>query len=442
MDYNKSYPKEFKNDKVIIEKAKCFFIMPFAEKYDIVYGTIQECLLNKGFLPVRVDKVSGSNAIMNKIMNEILSAQYVIVDMSELNPNVFYELGIAHCFKEARNVIIIKDKETNAPSDIRHMNYIEYDRKNLVLLKERIASTLEDIKYLSELESVLSLHKIVSVQDNSGDAIVKLLERNFTKEEIILLCYVLNKEYTIKDVENIEKLVDKFIILLRRLQAEKFEKKDIDICSGILIKLLSSSINCNFISSKINELLYSTEIFDSTVESLKFKTNLTLTFAGEGKQLNTVMPWIIEYFSQSKSTHIDLNRYNLEAFLLSSPNEEIDNIIINSVFASNRHVREHMADIINEKCLLRARSNLIIQLNREENLYSASSIIEAIGKIGQFEDIGIINKWIDIHYSEISNPGGNFIFKHAKNAIMRLDCSNNAKELTKFIEKYNNDIVY
>ena len=102
-----------------------------------------------------------------------------------------------------------------------------------------------------------------------------------------------------------------------------FDKKDIELVVKIFINLLSAAINCSFIPDKINELLYFHDIFSNNTDAIKFKTNLSLTFAGEGKQLNIVMPWIIEYFSQSKSTHIDLNRYNLEAFLLSSKNEEI-----------------------------------------------------------------------------------------------------------------------
>ena len=68
--------------------------MPFSEEFDLIYGILQDALLNKGYLPVRVDVVSGSTAIMGKIMVEILTSQYIIVDISRNNPNVFYELNL------------------------------------------------------------------------------------------------------------------------------------------------------------------------------------------------------------------------------------------------------------------------------------------------------------------------------------------------------------
>lgn len=442
MNYNKSYPKEFKNDKIFVEKNKCFFIMPFSEEFDLVYGVLQESLLNRGYLPVRVDNVSGSTAIMSKIMIEILTSQYVIVDLSKLNPNVFYELGITHCYKEARNTILIKDKATSAPSDIRHINYIEYDKKNLILLKEKVLSTLEDIKYLSELESTLTFHKIISPKDDNGNVLVDLLENAFSKEEIILMCRILNKEYSLHDAPDIESFIEKYINMIPKMITNEFKRKYIDITTSSLVRLLIGCTECNFISTKINELLYTREVFPNLMDSIKFRTTIALEFAKEGKLINIVVPWIIEYFSQSKSTHIDLNRYSIEALLLSTSNIEINNAIMNAVFATDRHIREHMADIIGEKGLHEARGNLVIQLNRETNLYTAASLMEAIGKIGEFEDIPIILKWLDINYNSICNPGGNFVFRHAQNAITALDCSKESTYVCLFLEKYQKDFPF
>ena len=44
MDKYKIYPKQFRSERIPIEKNTCFFIMPFAEKFDIVYGTIKNGL--------------------------------------------------------------------------------------------------------------------------------------------------------------------------------------------------------------------------------------------------------------------------------------------------------------------------------------------------------------------------------------------------------------
>ena len=312
-------------------------------------------------------------------------------------------------------------------------------RKNWILLKEKVISTIEDIKYLSELESTLLFHKITSLKDDDENIIIELLENSFTKDEIIIICRILNKEYANKDSLDIQNFIEKYIISIPKMFINNFETTHIELISSLLIKLLLGCSECSFISSKLNELLYTQEVFPKKEDSVKFRTNIALEFAKAGKQINTVMPWIIEYFSQSKSTHIDLNRYSIESLLLSTINEEINNAIINAVFAPDRHIREHMADIIGEKRMRAARSNLVIQLNKEANLYTAASLMEALGKVGELEDVPVILKWMERNYNSICNPGGNFLFKHARNAILLLDCSKDNVYINQFMQTYGKD---
>lgn len=74
-----------------------------------------------------------------------------------------------------------------------------------------------------------------------------------------------------------------------------------------------------------------------------------LALANNNKLLDICLPWIINYFSQSKSSIIDLNRYKLESFLMNSTSKEVETVIISSLFNDDCHIREHMADIIGAK---------------------------------------------------------------------------------------------
>ena len=105
------YPKQFRFAKIHIEKNRCFILMPFKKEFDYVYGVIKKELNDNGFICNRADEISGSKPILNKILTEILRSQYIIADLSGYNPNVFYELGVAHVFKDANNILIIKQKE-------------------------------------------------------------------------------------------------------------------------------------------------------------------------------------------------------------------------------------------------------------------------------------------------------------------------------------------
>ena len=64
--------------------------------------------------------------LLDKIRGYIDKADVLIADCAGRNPNVFYELGIAHAL--GKNVILItKDSIAEAPADIRHYEFIRYE---------------------------------------------------------------------------------------------------------------------------------------------------------------------------------------------------------------------------------------------------------------------------------------------------------------------------
>ena len=113
MDNYIIYPKQLKRESIPVESNRCFCLMPFNRDFDIVYGTIKQYLSEKEIICNRADEITGSTPIISKILTEIIKSQYIIVDITESNPNVYYELGIAHTLKEARNVILIKRRDYN-----------------------------------------------------------------------------------------------------------------------------------------------------------------------------------------------------------------------------------------------------------------------------------------------------------------------------------------
>ena len=123
MENYKIYPKQFKNDKIPIEKNRCFVLMPFNPEYNYIYGSLKNELTKNGYICNRADEIKGSQPIINKIIKEILSSQYIIADLTSYNPNVFYELGISHCFKDTQNILIIKLFESQTKCRIKENTY-------------------------------------------------------------------------------------------------------------------------------------------------------------------------------------------------------------------------------------------------------------------------------------------------------------------------------
>ena len=80
-----------------IQEGYVFVAMPIgpANPYDDVLDSIKETCTNCGLTAERVDEAQVNERITDRILESIQKAQYVIVDLTESRPNVFYEAGYA-----------------------------------------------------------------------------------------------------------------------------------------------------------------------------------------------------------------------------------------------------------------------------------------------------------------------------------------------------------
>src|ERR1700730_8486706 len=73
----------------------------------------------------RGDESAEIGMITDHLITEILESDLIVADLSFLNPNVFYELGIAH--SEEKPVIHIAHRETKLPFDNIGMRAVMFD---------------------------------------------------------------------------------------------------------------------------------------------------------------------------------------------------------------------------------------------------------------------------------------------------------------------------
>ena len=103
-----------------------FVIMPFAEELNPVYEDHIKRVCDKiGLDCKRGDLILNTESIVNDIWSLIFSAQIVICDCTGKNPNVFYELGLAHSL--GKKTICITQNSNDIPFDIKHLRYIKYE---------------------------------------------------------------------------------------------------------------------------------------------------------------------------------------------------------------------------------------------------------------------------------------------------------------------------
>ncbi len=123
----------FKSRVEKVNQKLCFVLMPFKEEWSqrVYRDILRENIESLGLQCLRADDLTGQN-IIEDIWIGINQASVVIADVTNTNPNVMYELGIAHTIGKP-SVLITQDINT-IPFDFRHLRHIQY-RENTEAVK-------------------------------------------------------------------------------------------------------------------------------------------------------------------------------------------------------------------------------------------------------------------------------------------------------------------
>ena len=131
-------------------KASCFIVMPFSQEWSAdVHRILARACEAAGVRPVRGDDLFTPTDILEDIWQSINAADFVIADITGRNPNVLYELGIAHTL--AKPVLILSRDAVDIPIDLATRRVILYGQKadawreDLArMMSEAIAKVVED----------------------------------------------------------------------------------------------------------------------------------------------------------------------------------------------------------------------------------------------------------------------------------------------------------
>jgi hypothetical protein len=95
--------------------------------FDAVYEKlVAPALIEAGCVPFRADQEPGAGDIRTDMYYELVTADVVLADISVLNPNVFYELGIRHGVAP-RGVLMIHGGWSKRPFDVAPDRTFDYD---------------------------------------------------------------------------------------------------------------------------------------------------------------------------------------------------------------------------------------------------------------------------------------------------------------------------
>ncbi len=138
-------PNVFQIPESSIESDLVAVMMPFRAEFDDVYVAIKQSCKAANFRCLRADDFWEESIIIQDIFNLIFRAQIIIVDFTGKNPNVMYEMGIAHTL--GKHVIPLSQSLGDVPSDTSHHRVLPYlsNREGLTNLEIKLAEKLKQI---------------------------------------------------------------------------------------------------------------------------------------------------------------------------------------------------------------------------------------------------------------------------------------------------------
>lgn len=129
----------------LMRSRKVFTIMSFKDEYKDVYESFKTICSNNDYQTDRTDEDLNLSPITSKILDGIKHSDFVIADVTEMSPNVFYEIGYAKGIH--RDVVVTAKKGTELPFDIKDFPVIFYDRLNLkASLEPKLDKLIKSIK--------------------------------------------------------------------------------------------------------------------------------------------------------------------------------------------------------------------------------------------------------------------------------------------------------
>ena len=120
------------------ERRACFVAMPYGDKS--WFEPVKQTIINAGAAmnfdcSVSLD-MSTAGQIIEQIWQQLRAAEAVVADLTRSNPNVYYEVGLAHAL--GKQIIFITQDRDPLPFDVSTSRCVRYDKSDLTYLKTEL----------------------------------------------------------------------------------------------------------------------------------------------------------------------------------------------------------------------------------------------------------------------------------------------------------------
>ena len=241
-----------------MSKKTCFVIIGYGIKTDHHTGReidldktfkniIEPVFTELGFLCFRASDIQHSGVIDIPMYENILKADFVIADITTLNPNVLYELGIRHAVRK-NTTIIISDKELKYPFDLSHIIIDSYEHLGKAIdydevirfkkhIKEKVQALIDSPKTDSPIYTFFPNLNVPSFTEDE----LKEIQESITDEQSVT--DLLNKAEEEKNNRNYSEAINLLQqaakitpandFILQRLALATYKSKSPDVISAL-----------------------------------------------------------------------------------------------------------------------------------------------------------------------------------------------------------------
>jgi hypothetical protein len=127
-------PKDFE-----IDSKQVFVLTPFNDNYRETFFAIKDVCANMNLNCIRGDEEFIPNEVFPEIVRQITKSRLIIANITGRNPNVMYELGVAHSL--SKPTIVVAQDFTDIPFDLNNKRIVLYKDEDDLRRKLTISIT-------------------------------------------------------------------------------------------------------------------------------------------------------------------------------------------------------------------------------------------------------------------------------------------------------------
>lgn len=395
------YPRDYIIPNQEIELGTAFVVMPIRPEFDLPLGIITDVCNTLGIKARRADDIARQDFIMSNILDGIAKSEIVIVDITGNNPNVFYELGIAHSLRTRQAIIIITQDEdvSKSPFDIRHWSILQYDTKNLPLFRVNLNKKIRDCRnFVDYDEYIFGLLKSYAFDGNQIHEFINS-SKLINEKKIQLICNILveNTNPTLCDSNELHEIYT-YLTTLGDIQNGIFKKiswilKTLVYTTEFVLSKHLDTIKNMFLNrwQKENMIIMNDTDYWELVANICSKI---IEKKYKGKE--DAIQWMTSYLQNQRMGRIDRVRGKIEDFLMTVKDNDVDKAVLDLIKNGNITARESAIDISGQKPIIES-ADILLQIisKNESNPYIIRSSINALARMKITSAGPFILEWME-----------------------------------------------